>query len=107
MIAEAQGGQTAVDVINTLRATVGTLPWVTGLHNLPQFSSTDPAVIEATLHEERRRELWLHGTRLGDMLRWGEPFQQGNDHRGRAFFDNTCMPLPDLERFGNPNIPNN
>ena len=105
MIAEVEVGQTAVGIINMLRATVEDLPWVTGEHDLPEFASADPAEIEATLREARRRELWLHGTRLGDMLRWGEPFRSGNDHRGRAIFDNTCMPIPDLERFGNPNIP--
>ena len=95
MIAEVSGGQTAVDIINTLRAT----------HSLPAFASSVPADIEAQVHEERRRELWMQGTRMGDMLRWNEPFPSGFDHRGRAYnTENTCMALPNLERLGNPSI---
>ena len=95
MIAEVSGGQTAVDIINALRAT----------HSLPAFTSTVPADIEAQVHEERRRELWMQGHRMGDMLRWNEPFPSGFDHRGRAYNEeNTCMALPNLEKLGNPNI---
>ena len=94
MIAEVEGGQTAVDIINMLRDT----------HSLPNFSSTDAAEIEAQVEEERRRELWLQGTRLGDMLRLNSPFRTGVDHRGRAFGIAICVPLPQPEQFGNPNI---
>jgi hypothetical protein len=94
MIAEVSGGQTAVNVINALRAT----------HNLPQFSSSDPAEIRAQVIEERRRELWMQGTRLGDMLRLNLPFVTGEDPRGESYGPYTCMPLPDVERINNPNL---
>jgi hypothetical protein len=95
MIAEVQGGQTAVGIINALRAT----------HDLPQFNSNDNAVIAAQVREERRRELWLTGHRLGDMLRWGEPFLTGQDPRGDSYGPFTCgFPLPDQERINNPNL---
>jgi hypothetical protein len=94
MIAEVQGGQMAVDIINALRDT----------YSLPHFASSDPTEIQAQVREERRRELWMQGTRMGDMLRWGEPFPTGVDHRGRAYGTGTCAPLPDAERFGNPNL---
>jgi hypothetical protein len=94
MIAEARGGQDAVAIINSLRAT----------HNLPAFSSTDPAAIRAQVIEERRRELWMQGTRLGDMLRLNLPFPSGSLPRGSVYGTLTCMPMPDQERLGNENL---
>ncbi len=94
MIAEVQGGQVAVGIINELRET----------HGLPSFSSTDENVIRAQVTEERRRELWLQGTRLGDMLRLNQPFLTGVDPRGGPYGDSTCLPFPVLEEIGNPNL---
>lgn len=95
IIAEAEGGQSAVDAINRLRAEVG----------LPLFSSTDPAEIEAQVLEERRRELFLEGHRLNDFLRHNLPWDPGTTHKGVPFGPTTCLPLPDVERNNNPNIP--
>jgi len=94
MIAEVEGGQVAVTAINRLRAT----------HGLPQFASTDAAEIRAQVLEERRRELWLQGTRLGDMLRLGMPFPTGVDHRNEPYGNLTCYPLSDQEKISNPNL---
>jgi hypothetical protein len=114
MIAEVQGGQTAVNIINTLRATVEDLPWVTGDHDLPVFVSADPDEILAQVLEERRRELWLQGTKLGDMLRVmeradlpmieGLEFETGLNQRGQAYGFGTCYPLPLAEKDNNPNF---
>lgn len=93
MIAEARGGQTAVNIINTLRAT----------HGLPRFSSSDPAEITATLREERRRELWMQGTRAGDMLRWGTAFRQQDDF-GQPLAPAGCLAIPFLEQTSNTNL---
>jgi starch-binding outer membrane protein, SusD/RagB family len=68
--------------------------------------------------EERRRELFLEtGSRFNDMLRFrgtayqipflGEPgsiHPNGVDAFNRAYGNVTCLPLPDVERAGNPNI---
>jgi starch-binding outer membrane protein, SusD/RagB family len=93
IIAEAVGGQTAVDAINRLRDAAG----------LPQFSATDPAIIEQQVREERRRELFLEGQRLNDMLRFDLPFDTGVNPKGVTYGDTTCLPLPDAERLNNPN----
>ena len=95
MIAEVQGGQTAVQIINALRAT----------HGLAPFSSTDPTAIRDQVREERRRELWLQGTRLGDLLRWGVKLPQGVNQRGDPYnplYD--CVPLEGAEEQSNPNL---
>jgi hypothetical protein len=94
MIAEVQGGQEAVGIINALRAT----------HSRPTFASTDAAAIRAQVIEERRRELWLQGTRLGDMLRLGIPFSSGTLPRGSFYGPLTCVPLPEAELLANPNL---
>lgn len=104
MIAEVSGGQTAVDVINTLRASVTDLPWVDEDPGLPAFASNDEAEIAAQVWEERRRELFLQGTKIGDILRVDIPgvttddFETGVNQRDNAYGPNTCYPLPDQER---------
>ena len=56
-----------------------------------------------TVLEERRRELWLQGNKLGDMLRVqaradlpdipGYLFDTGLNQRGQAYGPETCYPL--------------
>lgn len=100
IIAEVEGGQTAVDIINALRAP----------HGLPAFASDDEAEILATVIEERRRELFLEGHRAYDIRRHnlplepvpGTPYQVGI--KGGTYGDSRCLPLPDIERYNNPNI---
>jgi hypothetical protein len=99
IIAEAQGGANAVTIINALRATVGLAPYTGG---------TDATSIQNLIIDERRRALFLEGFRNYDMQRFNVPF---NPPVGTAFplkggtYGNTrCLPLPDVERFNNPNI---
>lgn len=89
MIAEVEGGQVAVDVINRLRDT-----W-----SLPHFNSSDPDEIRAQVLEERRRELWIQGTKIGDDLRTGEYLKWDTDGHplGRTYGQETCMPIPEVE----------
>lgn len=97
IIAEVEGGQAAVSIINELRDAAG----------LPRFVSTDAAEIRSQVIEERRRELFLEGHHLGDLIRYdlplipavGAPFVNGG-----TYGDMRCMPLPDVERLNNPNI---
>jgi starch-binding outer membrane protein, SusD/RagB family len=94
MIAEIAGGQEAVGIINRLRDT-----W-----ELPHFASNDPAQIAAQVLEERRRELWLQGNRMGDMIRLGIPFPSGVNNRSEPYGTLTCIPLFIREEVSNPNI---
>ncbi|HEV7836527.1 MAG TPA: hypothetical protein VGO75_00550, partial [Gemmatimonadaceae bacterium] len=59
IVAEVAQGQTAVGIINNLRAARG----------LPAFSSTNAAAIAAEVTEARRRELFLEGQHLYDVRR--------------------------------------
>lgn len=95
IIAEAKGGQEAVSRINALRAQTNP--------TLPPYASSDSTAITQQVREERRRELFLEGHRLNDLLRWGLPLPR-DDHRGRPHGAATCIPLPDVERCSNPNI---
>lgn len=92
--AEVKGGAAAVSAINELRAA----------SNLPAYASADPAAIRAQVFEERRRELFLDGHRLNDMLRLNRPFDTGNTFKGVPYGNTTCLPLPDVERLSNPNF---
>lgn len=99
ILAEAEGGQTALDVINRLHTLAG----------LPPFVSDDTdEIMDHLIQEERRRQLFLEGHRLNDLLRHDLPFPPGPDWRGLAYHDpgTTCFPLPFGERTGNPNIGN-
>jgi hypothetical protein len=97
IIAEIQGGQQAVDIINRLRD-----PW-----SLPDFASTDENEIRDMVVQERRRELWLEGFRAYDIRRLtlplfpapGELFQEGIT--GGTYGEQTCIPLPTIEKLNN------
>jgi hypothetical protein len=98
IVAEASGGQTAVNIINQLHARVG----------LPPFASTDPVAIEAQILYERKAELFLESQGLGDIRQYAIPltptpgtvFKDGSG----TYAAQTCFPLPDIERLNNPNI---
>ena len=99
IVAEAAGGQTAVNIINALHARVG----------LGTFSSTDPVVIRNQLLYERKAELFLESHSLGDLRQYNLPltpvpgavFKDGSG----TYASQRCFPLPDVERLNNPNIP--
>ena len=98
ILAEAQGGANAVNIVNTMRAAANLQPYTGG---------TDAASIKALIAGERQRVLFLEGTRGFDIERFslplvpatGSPYQQGGVYGGTV-----CLPLPDIERFANPNI---
>jgi hypothetical protein len=98
IIAEVEGGQTAVGVINALHTAA----------NIPPFASTDAATIKAQVIEERRREFFLEGRRYGDLARFPELFKEaaGGQHPfvGHPYAETRCLPLPDVELRNNPNL---
>ena len=91
----------AAAAINAVRATRA---------GLPTYSATGQtaADVKAQIIEERRRELYLEGHRLGDIRRLsipltpaaGTPYGPG----GGTYGSQTCFPLPDVEKINNPNI---
>ena len=99
ILAEAQGGAAAVTAINGLRATAGLLPYT---------GPTDDASIQALVIDERRRALFLEGFRNYDLQRFNLPFNPAVGTpfplKGGTYGNTRCLPLPDIERFNNPNI---
>jgi hypothetical protein len=91
----------AATAINAARATR------TGL---PQYSATGAtaADVKAQIIEDRRRELFLEGHRLGDMRRLGVPLTPAAGTAypggGGTYGSQQCFPLPDVERINNPNV---
>lgn len=90
IIAEAKGGEEAVAAINRIRTK----------YQLPQFSGGDATMIQEQIIEERRRTLFLDGHRIGDKLRLRIPFPTGLNHKGVAYGNQTCLPLPAIEMNG-------
>lgn len=101
IIAEVQQGQTAVGIINNLRAAAG----------LPAFQSTDATAIANEVTEARRRELFLEGQHLFDVRRLNLTLDPApglayeiSTPKGGVYGTERCFPLPDVETLNNPNI---
>lgn len=98
IIAEAEGGQTAVNIINSIRV-AAKLPGA--------FQSTDPVAIKNEVIKERSRALYLQGTRAYDIRRLNldlNPAPATPYVHGGVYGAERCFPLPDVERNNNPNI---
>jgi hypothetical protein len=62
----------------------------------------------AELVDQRRRELFLEGHHIGDILRYDIPLQPEAGsayHFSGAYGSQICFPLPERERLNNPMIP--
>ena len=95
------GTTNAVNIINALHTKAG----------IPPYAGGTQAEVQAQIIEERRREFFLEGQRLGDLIRYnltatpvkGTPFKNGGSY-GNDTGIQLCFPLPDIERNNNPNI---
>ena len=95
IIAEADGGQEAITAINRLREA----------SDLPEVPSDYAGDVLDLVLEERRRELFLQGHRINDMIRHDRlEFPSGSTHKGVPRGNTTCLPLPEVERANNPNL---
>ncbi|MGH7623835.1 MAG: RagB/SusD family nutrient uptake outer membrane protein, partial [Gemmatimonadaceae bacterium] len=89
----------AVDIINALRAAAGQPAFNPGTLSAP--------VVMAEIVEQRRREFFLEGHRLGDIRRLGLPLSPATGApfvSGGTYGDQACFPLPNVERVNNPNL---
>lgn len=101
IIAEVEGGETAVEIINQVRARNGIdVEW--------EPTGTGTNEIRDKVIEERMRTLFLEGVRLGDLRRYidkfGLDFFPTSTPQGFPMGDQTCVPLPDIERNNNPDL---
>lgn len=102
IIAEIEGGPTAVDIINEVRARHGIASeWE------PSTGSAEE--IRDKIIDERRRTLFLEGVRMADLRRYLDKFAldffpQPPHPLGFEMGAQTCPPLPDIERFNNPGL---
>jgi len=71
-------------------------------------TATTPAQILADLRDQRRREFYLDGHRLGDLRRYKrsynvDQFPTGNYYTGGTYGTSECFPVPINELNDNPN----
>jgi len=102
LIAEANlaaGDFTGADsIITNFRARGGQGP----------FASVDSATVADSLFDQRKREFFLEGQHLFDLIRFNKA---PNPPAGTAFGpggtygSQLCLPLPDVEKQNNPNFP--
>lgn len=106
IIAEAEGPTAATLAFVNERRAVGNQP--------PLPSTASPAEIMAALREQRSRDFYLDGHRVGDLRRY---LEQGIDDPRHTFpsgahpnplfgdyEDATCFVITDDETIGNPNL---
>lgn len=89
----------AVGIVNTLRSAAGQPAFNPGTLTAP--------VVLAEIVEQRRREFFLEGHRLGDIRRLGLPLSPATGAPyvgGGTYADQACFPLPNVERINNPNL---
>lgn len=96
IIAEIQGGQQAVDIINDLRSRQGIE------EEFDEGGDATEQEILAKILEERSRTLFIEGHRIADLRRFRE--RHGIDRFPDTPGDDVCLPLPDAERDNNPDI---
>ena len=73
--------------------------------NQPALSASDATTLRAALIDQRRRELFLEGQHLGDIIRYGvalTPAAGAPYPGGGTYGSQRCLPLPDVERDNNP-----
>jgi starch-binding outer membrane protein, SusD/RagB family len=107
IIAEAEGGQNAVNIINALHAAAGLPPFNPAVHKTAGPFGTD--YIKNQIVEERKREFFLESHHLGDFRRYNLPQlpAAGTVYpwTGGGFYgDARCFPLPASEKATNPNL---
>jgi hypothetical protein len=91
----------AVTAINNARGRTPGVP----VYVLPAGATA--ADVKSQIIEERRRELFAEGHRMGDLRRYGLTFlpAAGAPYQyGGVYGTLTCFPLPDVERINNPTI---
>jgi starch-binding outer membrane protein, SusD/RagB family len=76
---------------------------------IPPYGGGTADQVQSQIIEERSRELFLEGQRLGDIIRYGLPLYPAPGTpfpvAGGVFGTQVCFPLPAVERLNNPNIP--
>ena len=73
--------------------------------NQPPLATADQATLRAALIDQRRRELFLEGQHLGDIIRFDLTLTPPAGTRypaGGVYGSQKCLQLPDVERQNNP-----
>lgn len=95
IIAEAhQGDATTLAFVNQERLANGLGP----------STAVTPAQVLADLRDQRRREFYLDGHRLGDLRRYLTQYNADYFPTGANYGTATCFPIPLSETNSNPNV---
>jgi hypothetical protein len=94
---------------NDVAGAVAAINAVRAARSIAAYDATGQtaAQVLTQLQEERRRELFLEGRRLGDLHRYNLPVLPAAGTTfasGGTYGTQTCFPLPDVEVINNPNI---
>ena len=67
------------------------------------FTNADPAAVLAELRDQKRREFYLDGRRLGELRRYKAQYNVDQFPRGAGYGTVECFPIPLTELNSNPN----
>jgi starch-binding outer membrane protein, SusD/RagB family len=103
----AENAASTNDIPGAVRAINNARSRTPGLPDYVAPSGATGADLRTQIIEERRREFFVEGHRLGDMRRYGLAFTPaaGTPYPFNGVYGpQTCFPLPDVERINNPTI---
>lgn len=93
---------------NNLTGAVAGINKLRAKSSLPTYAGGTQAEVRAQVIDERRRELFLEGQRLGDIIRFSIPQTPAAGTvfpaKGGVYGNQLCFPLPDVERNNNPTL---
>jgi len=93
---------------NNLTGAVAGINKLRAKSSLPTYGGGTQAEVRAQVVDERRRELFLEGQRLGDIIRFSIPQTPAAGTvfpaKGGVYGNQLCFPLPDVERNNNPTL---
>jgi hypothetical protein len=91
----------------TLAPAIATLNAFRGANGQPAFAGSTQADVLNDIIDQRRRQFFLDGHHLGDLIRYNLPLTPaaGATYPGGGVYGTSrCLPIPDVERLNNPNL---
>jgi hypothetical protein len=91
----------------TLGPAIATLNAFRAANGQTAFGGSTQGDVLADIVDQRRRQFFLDGHHLGDLIRFNLPLTPASGATypgGGVYGSSRCLPIPDVERLNNPNL---